>query len=147
MGVRIVPLHRYRFVTFSLLFVGSLALAGSTLVDYTGPNRIVSVWNWERRVCEFQAEYDVPGPGGYYSCTLESYEPPDSACPSGGEVAGFFNPVGCPGWPGWLSCDDVDCDISLNGSGIDGCSEGQPADARAHRNARANRDRRGLLPR
>jgi hypothetical protein len=75
-------------------------------------------------VCSYQAEYDAPGPGGFFSCTLDWYEPPDSSCPSAGGVADLFNPTGCRGWPAWLRCDSVDCDISFQGSSIESCDPG-----------------------
>lgn len=105
-----------------LLAFGTLTLVVSALADYTGPNRDISTSVWQRLVCDYQAEYDEPGPGGFYSCTLTLYEPPDGRCP--GNVGSYFNSTACVGWPSWLSCDDEDCDISRSSS-IDTCREGQ----------------------
>ncbi|MFH2102386.1 MAG: hypothetical protein ABIJ39_03400, partial [Chloroflexota bacterium] len=94
----------------------------SPLRDYLGPNRTVTIWNWERLVCHYLAVYDPPGPG-YFACSLELYYPPSSSCPATGSVAGFFNPVSCVGWAENY-CVTQGCAISLNSS-IEGCSSGQ----------------------
>ncbi|MFH2103332.1 MAG: hypothetical protein ABIJ39_08265 [Chloroflexota bacterium] len=94
----------------------------SPLRDYLGPNRTVTIWNWERRVCRYQAVYDPSGPG-YFACSLELYYTPSSSCPATGSVAGFFNPVSCVGWSENY-CVTQGCVISLNSS-IDDCSSGQ----------------------
>jgi hypothetical protein len=103
------------------LVSGLLVIAVPVLADYTGPDRDISTWVWRRLACRYQAEYDEPGPGGYYSCTLRLYRPPDGSCP--GNVGSFFNQTACVGWPGWLSCDDEDCDISRSSS-VESCNEG-----------------------
>ncbi len=92
---------------------------GPSLADYTGPDRMVTVWEWKRKVCHYQAVYDPPGTG-WYGCTLELYEPPDGSCP--GNVAGYFTPSAC----GWSEsyCQTQGCSISSSSS-IEGCSEGQ----------------------
>jgi len=102
------------------LALAALGLMASVAVEYTGPDRTVSVWEWERLVCHYQAVYDPPGPG-WYGCTLELYQPPDESCPS--DVAGYFTPSAC-GWPSAF-CQSPGCDISLDRS-IESCNQGQP---------------------
>ncbi|HSR47944.1 MAG TPA: hypothetical protein VLL77_08140 [Anaerolineales bacterium] len=109
-------------LTVGLLLLAALAVGIPVLADYTGPDRVVSTFVWERKVCDYQAVYDPPGPG-WYGCSLTLYESPDGRCDT--NVGGYFNPTACVGWPRWLSCDDEDCDISRSES-IDGCNQGQP---------------------
>lgn len=92
-----------------------------SLADYSGPDRTVTTWSWERKVCEYQAVYDPPG-AGWYGCTLELYEPPDGNCPSTSQAAGYFTASACS-WPEPF-CQTQGCSISSSSS-IEGCSEGQ----------------------
>jgi hypothetical protein len=38
---------------------------GPSLADYSGPDRTVTTWSWERKVCHYEAVYDPPGAGWY----------------------------------------------------------------------------------
>ncbi|MBM2844077.1 MAG: Ig-like bact protein [Anaerolineales bacterium] len=119
MRVRVRSLKRFLIV--SLLTVGALSLAGAALADYTGPDRDISTFSWERLVCDYQAVYDPPG-AGYYGCGLTLYEPPDGNCES--NVDDYFTSSAC-GWPAGINCNTVNCDVSRNSS-VDGCNQGQP---------------------
>ena len=114
-------------VFHKLLTITALLLTGLSLIkiipsraDYTGPDRTITTYSWQRRVCRYQAVYDPDGPG-WYGCSLTLYKPPESSCPSTGSASTYFNPTACPGWPG--SCTSLPCDISLSSS-VDGCSDG-----------------------
>ena len=98
MRIRVRTLKRFLVVVG--LAAGLLAVAVPALADFTGPDRDLSTWSWQRRQCDYQAEYDEPGPGGYYSCTLRLYRPPEANCPSGSNVGDYFNSTACVGWPG-----------------------------------------------
>src|SRR3972149_2542094 len=126
--MRIAVRSLKRFLILAGLVPALLAVAIPALADYLGPNRSVSTWSMERRVCDYQAEFDLkPGkPGGYFSCTLTWYETPDSSCPSNSSVADLFNDTACVGWPKNFSCGVGGCDISSLGSSIDSCNEGEP---------------------
>jgi hypothetical protein len=121
MGRLSSPRHRLAGFAFLLSLGVLMALAAPAFADYLGPNRTVSVWEWERLQCHYEAIYDPPGVG-WYGCTLDLHDTPDASCPSTGSVTAFFNPTGCPGWPG--SCTTLPCSISLSAS-VGGCSEGE----------------------
>ena len=60
-----------RLFSGGLLALGALTLAGSALADYTGPDRVISTFSWERLVCDYDVVYDPPGTG-WYGCTPDS---------------------------------------------------------------------------
>jgi hypothetical protein len=97
----------------------ALLVAVPALADYLGPNRAVTVWEWNRLRCRYQAVYDPPG-SGWYGCTLELYETPDGSCP--GDVAGYFSSAYC-GWPEPF-CQTRGCSINLSAAVVS-CSEGE----------------------
>ena len=120
MRVRVRSLKRFLIV--GLLTVGALSVAGAALADYTGPNRNIPSWSWDRLVCDYLAEYDPAGPGNALACTLTLYEPPDGNCPS--NVVAYFNETAC-GWTFPSTCPiGATCDISRSSS-TDSCNQGQ----------------------
>ena len=122
MNKRSVPRRSLAGLAFILALGLLLVFAVPALADYLGPNRTVSVWQWERLQCHYEAVYDPPD-GPWVGCTLELYASPDSGCPSTSSVAGYFTPSAC-GWAqAW--CQTEGCDISVSSSTV-GCSEGEP---------------------
>src|SRR3989337_4440015 len=96
MNKRSVPRRSLAGLAFLLVLGLLLAFAGPALADSLGPDRTVSVWQWERLRCDYQAVYDPAG-SGWYGCTLQLYASPDTGCPSTSSVAGDFPPSVC-GW-------------------------------------------------
>jgi hypothetical protein len=118
---RSVPRHSLAGFAFLLALVLLLARAIPALADYLGPDRTVTVWGWERLRCHYEAVYDPPGTG-WYACTLDLYDTPDSSCPPPGSAAGYFSPSAC-GWP-QAFCQIFGCGIAVSGSAVS-CSEGE----------------------
>src|SRR3990172_10654860 len=119
---RSVPRRTLAGLAFILALGLLLVFAAPALADYLGPDRTVSVWQWERLRCDYQAVYDPPG-SGWYGCTLELYSSPHTGCASTRSVAGYFNTTVCEGWPG--DCGSLPCSISVSPSTV-GCTEGEP---------------------
>src|SRR3990170_4158377 len=122
MNRRSVPRRTLAGLAFILALGLLLVFAAPALADYLGPDRTVSVWQWERLRCDYQAVYDPPG-SGWYGCTLELYSSPDTGCPSTSSVAGYFTPSVCGWTEAW--CQTHGCDITVSSSTV-GCSEGEP---------------------
>ncbi len=107
-----------------LILAASLIAVTVVLADYLGPDRATTTVVWRRLSCEYLAEHDESGPGGYYACTLTLYRTPSSGCPSTGSVDGYFTSAAC-GWPkGCSGPGSWSCDIS-GSSSTEGCSEGE----------------------
>ncbi|MEW6568782.1 MAG: hypothetical protein AB1449_11585, partial [Chloroflexota bacterium] len=105
----------------ALATAAALLLVWPALADYLGPNRTVTTWVWRRLRCHYEAVYDPPGTG-WYGCTLDLYDTPDSSCPSSSEVVGYFTPSACS----WAQayCQVYGCSISRSSS-VGSCNEGE----------------------
>jgi len=100
------PRHRLAGLAFLVALGVLMALAAPALADYLGPDRTAAVWERERLQRHYEAVYDPPGVG-WYGCTLDLYDTPDTSCPSTGSVTTLFKSTGCPGWPGRREQGDV----------------------------------------
>jgi len=113
------PRHRLAGLAFLLALGVGLVMTVPALADYLGPDRTVTTWEWQRLHCRYEAVYDPSGTG-WFGCTLDLYDTPDSSCSLGGSVAGYFTPSAC----GWSEpyCQTYGCAISGSGS-VGSCSE------------------------
>lgn len=117
----------FRQLWIALGIVLPLIILGtaSVLANYIGPQRSWTSTEYHREYCNYRATSRPPAAFGV--CNLTLYYSPGS-CPGTGSVAGYFNNAATAcgtSWPGTCG-SSISCTISLQGSGDESCSAGEP---------------------